>query len=327
MIPISEYSGELHRKTALSAFAKTLSCLAFAILVSGCTNSKLIIGPLYNQLDDRMRKQFNELGDFNARQTAAFEASLGTYHVWHRQSELPQYAALMEEIANSINTDNTTYDKVGQWMRRAEVHSLAVRECHPVNFLFDMMRSLSDTQIDVIEQKLKKRQKKYRERNASRTPEQLTQQRLKNLEKWAGRLDLKITEEQRELLQTAFTEQKSLRPQYQQLSADWKTQFFNLARNQNASNHDELMRSHFSKFWTLLQSNHPEQWQQNRDMWMDVAFRFEQSMTSNQRIQFSRWISKMAGTLRSVSEDKPSFKIGDDPSVGCLVDQQASQPG
>lgn len=271
-----------------------------------------------------MRKQFNELGDFNSTQTAAFEASLGTYHVWHRQSELPQYAALIQQIADSISTKSTTRSKVVYWIQQSQDHSLALRECHPVNFLFDLIKSLSDEQLVVIENNFRKKRAENKRRSASRTPEEWRQRRLKNIEKWAGRLDLKITEEQREILRTAFQEQISLREQYSQLSAGWNEQFFNLARNQQAPEYDDLMSSHLSTLWTLIPANYPEQWQKNLELWKDVAFRFEQSMTADQRIQFSRWMSKMADTLVSISKDKPSFRMGDDPSVGCMLNQQES---
>jgi hypothetical protein len=296
-----------------------LISLALVAVVSACTNSKLIISPLYNQLDDRIRKQFHELADFNNEQTAAFEASLGTYHVWHRQAELPQYATLLRDIAAAIENQSTSQANVEGWMQRVEAHSRAARECHPINYSFDLVRTLSDDQLNAIEQRFLKRRAENRQRYESRTAEERVQRRLNNMDKWAGRLNLELTDEQRSILRSAFTRQKSLRAQYYQLSAQWNTELFDLARNQSHPDYNRAMQQHFEKLWSLLESNHAEQWQQNRELWQGVIFDVEQSMTRNQRLQFSRWIARLATTLDSVSRVTPSFKVGNDPTVGCLV--------
>ena len=70
---------------------KMLTTITLILLIQSCTNSKLIISPLYNRLDDRMRSKFNEIGDFNDEQTEAFAQRVGTFHVWHRQSEYRMY--------------------------------------------------------------------------------------------------------------------------------------------------------------------------------------------------------------------------------------------
>lgn len=298
---------------------QTLIGLALIALISACTNSKLIISPLYNKLDDRIRKQFHELADFNSEQTAAFEASLGTYHVWHRQGELPQYATLLRDIAVAVEGQSTSQTNVEAWMQRVEAHSRAARECHPINFSFDLIRTLSDDQLDAIEQRFLERRAENRQRYESRTAEQRVQRRLDNMDKWAGRLNLDLSDEQRSILRSAFTRQISLRAEYYQLSAQWNRELFELARNQSTPDYNDVMRRHFEKLWSLLETNHAQQWQQNRELWQGVIFELEQSLTRSQRLQFSRWISRLATTLDSVSRVTPSFKVGSDPMVGCLV--------
>lgn len=303
-------------------------CFMLIMLLTGCTNSKIIISPLYNQLDDRMRKEFNKLANFNDQQTAAFEASLGTYHVWHRQAELPQYAALLKTIAGSIEQKTTTRELVEDWFQQVEGHSRAARECHPVNYSLELIRTLSDEQLNYIERRFQKEQAKNRARYDSFSPEERVQRRLDRMEKWAERLGLKFTDEQQSILLSAFERQKSLRKEYYQLSAKWNRELFKLARNQSVPEYKALLGAHFDKLWSLLESAYPQQWQENRNLWQQTAFDFEQSLTDNQRKRFSRWISRLGNTLYSISNDKPSFKMGDDPAVGCLVPAAEQQrPG
>ena len=306
----------LRRGSRRAALALALAALA----LGACTNSKLIVGPLYNRLDDRVRAQFEELGDFDERQTALFDAAVGTAHVWHRRSELPAYARLLGEIAASVaEPGRTTVDDVTRWARTIEAHAIAARECHPVNFSTGIMRTLTDAQVDGIERHLAEERAEYRERHASRTPEERVARRLRNLRKWAGRIGLDFTAEQNALLRGTLAGQTSLRREYRALSDRWNEELFRLARDRTAPDFDARMRAHLADFWTLLEREHPEPWRRNRELWRDAAYRFVASMTPEQREVTSAWLAKMGETLAAVARDEPSFDVGDDPSVGCLV--------
>jgi len=294
------------------------------LLASGCTNSKLIIGPLYNRLDDQMREGFHKLGDFNSSQEAAFEAMVGTFHVWHRQSELPRYAALLDDIQASIASPDTTQpDEIRNWIETAEGFTQAVRHCHPANYSFDLTKTLTDDQVNSIEQRFNRQRQKHREKRAKRTREERIDDRVGNITKWSSRAGLKFNDEQRKMLHETMEKQISLRQQYYRLSNAWKKRLFTLARDQQASNYDELMAAHLGELWTLLEKGHPNEWRQNRQLWQDFAVRFVDSLTPDQRRTSSRWIRKMSTTLKAISRDTPSFKVGQDPSVGCLVDKTA----
>jgi len=297
--------------------------LLVAILV-GCTNSKLIIGPFYNRLDDQMRKEFVQLADWNREQLADFEQSIGTFHVWHRQNELPQYAQMLTAVAESIRTPgSTSAEDIANWSANAEGFTKAFRQCHPINFLFPLMKSMTDAQIDGVREQWEERRKNNRERYFNRTADERLERRGKNVIKWAGRIGITMTERQVAELRSTMAKQISLRQQYYKLSDAWNDEFYAIAKSQEAPDYDTRMRTHLGKLWQLLESEHPEQWQQNRDLWRDYALRFVNSLTNNQRISASAWLSKMGRTLKLIAADKPSFTIGDNPNVGCLPDGNA----
>lgn len=317
--PVSVFrSAPLIRKSHLALVIATI------LLVQGCTNSKLIISPLYNRLDDRMRDAFNELGDFNEEQIAAVDATLGTFHVWHRQSELPQYAELLGNVAQSVASGDTDKQAIQQWFDAAEQHSISIRQCHPVNFSFDFIKSLTDEQVDVLETEFQEEFREDVERYANRTPEGRIQRRLRNITKWANRINMEITATQRAMLLSTFKRQSSLRNQYFALREEWDRKFFSLTRDRDNPDFDNKMGEHLNALWRLLEDAHPEQWQSNRELWKQTGLRFANSMTEEQRVTLSRWMSKMGSTLVAISRDKPSFTVNNDPSLGCLVDQEES---
>ena len=304
---------------------RVVALLLVPLALGACTNSRLVISPLYNRLDDQMRDEFEKLGDFDEAQTALFEAAVGTAHVWHRQSELPAYARLIDEIAASIaRPDATTAEDVARWARTIEAHSVAARECHPVNFSFALMKSLTDPEIDFIERRFARERTKNREKYHARTPEERVDYRLKNMRKWAGRIGVDFTAEQNAMLRGALGRQVSLRREYYLLSDRWNAKLFRIAREQDAPDYDARMAAHLGELWTLLEDGHPEEWQRNRELWRDVGLRFVTSMTGEQRATLSTWLDGLSDTLDTISGYEPSFEVGDDPAVGCLVDAAAS---
>jgi len=314
-----------HRPTRRRLARLGIAALLLPLALGACTNSKFIVAPLYNRLDDQMRDEFEKLGNFNERQTAQFEAAVGTGHVWHRQSELPAYARLLDEIAASVARPGaTTKADVARWAETVESHAVAARECHPVNFSFDLMKSLRDPQIDFIERRFAREREKNRAKYYSRTAEERVEYRLKNMRKWAGRIGVDFTARQNAMLRTALGRQISLRREYYLLSDRWNAKLFRLARDQQAPDYDTRMAAHLGELWTLLEKAHPEKWERNRALWRDVGYRFVASMNDEQREAAGRWIDKMGETVDAISRDEPSFEVGDDPSVGCLVDTAAT---
>lgn len=298
-----------------------LSALLLLIL-SGCTNSKLVIGPLYNRLDNQMRDEFHKLAKWNEDQISHFEARVGTFHVWHRQEELPKYAALINTIQASIrDRGTTTADDVRNWVDTAETYSRNARVCHPVNFSYDLMQSLTDEQINFIEKRFKSERKKNFTKYLDSTPEERRQRRLDNVVKWAGRIGLDFNNTQKKMLAEALAQQISLRRQYYALVDNWSRDLFIIARKQDAPDYEEKMQIQMNKLWSLMENAHNTEWQANREMWRNFGFRFVQSLSHDQRIQASTWLDKMGSTISGISKDNPSFEVSNNPAHGCMVGQ------
>jgi len=294
--------------------------LTASLLLIGCTNSKLIISPLYNRLDNQARDRFNELGDFDADQKAAFEQAIGTFHVWHRQNEMPQYASLIQEFASSIKTPGqTSREDVNAWADRIEGFAKSARECHPANFMVDSLQTLSDEQVALIEEHFEEEREENRERRKNRTREGRIERRLENTVKWAGRIGWDFTQVQKDIVRAGLVKQPSMREKNVALMGDWTDTLFVLAKNQESPSYKQDMSSHIDKLWTLVEKTHPDEWHEIRDIWKNTSFTLITSMSTAQRNAVSQWMAKMGRTVNSISKDTPSFKVGTDPEVGCLV--------
>lgn len=298
-----------------------LSLFALLLLVS-CGNSKFILGPLYNRLDDQMRKEFNKLGDFDGSQNREFEKRLQTFHLWNRRVELPRYAALLDEVSAAIADPRTkTLDEIKAWTSQSEDFSVSVRRCHPVNFSYDLMRTLSDEQVDFIDRRFAREQRKNQVRYKERTAAERQDRRYNFVIKWSGRIGLDFTTDQKALLRQKLEEQISLREEYWGLSKLWNIEFFIIAREQNSPQYTQRMEEHLGKLWTLLERNRNEQWQFNRDLWAGFLVEFTNTMNNDQRRWAKSWLPKLARTLRDMSNDSVKFESNGkrlvDPALGC----------
>ena len=299
---------------------RVVTVLLLLLIMSGCTNSKLVIGPLYNRLDNQMRDEFHKLAKWNEEQINQFEPAVGTFHVWHRQEELPKYAALLNTIQSSVRERNaTTAADVNNWIDTAEQYSRNARLCHPVNFSYDLMQTLTDKQVDFIEKRFANERKKNFTRYLKFTPEERRERRVKNVVKWAGRVGLDFNKTQKKMLTQAMTRQISLRRQYYALVDVWAKDLFVIARNQQAPDYKQKMKTQVNKLWSLLEEAHHKEWQANRVNWREFGLEFVKSLHYDQRIHASNWLRKMSKTLNGIAKDKPSFKVGNDPKIGCMV--------
>jgi len=147
------------------------------------------------------------------------------------------------------------------------------------------------------------------------------------MSKWAKRINIRLSSGQRAMLRSAFTRQISLRKEYYALSGEWNNKLFALVRDSANPQFDELLTNHLEQFWTLMESNHNEQWQENRNLWRDTVLLLVQSMSDEQRATASQWLNKMASTLDSISKYQPSFEVADDASIGCLAEPESTASG
>lgn len=311
-------SAKFENRTGL----KVLFSAVALITVVACGNSKILLGPLYNRLDNQMRKEFNKLGNFTKEQKSDFEQRLQTYHLWHRRQQLPRYAALIDEVVSVITEEGATTDvDIRRWFASVEGYSINARSCHPVNYSFDFMKSLTDKQVNFIEARFANEQKKNQTRYNSRTREERLQRRYSFILKWTGRAGFKFTDEQKTMLKTALGKQISLRKQYWALSGQWNKDFFVLARKQQFLDYDSRMETQLNKLWNLLEDNETQSWAANRQLWNVFFLDFVNSTTPSQRKWVDGWASKLARTLRDMSNDSVKFEStrGEiNPSLGCV---------
>ena len=175
--------------------ARRSSLLLLCLLLGACSNSPVFINPLYNRLDDQIMTSFERLTEFDDAQTAEFEAIATNFHYWHRKSELPVYAALLEDVQKTIRSRKSTQrEDVARWLKTSEGFTRSFRACHPINFSNGIIRSLTDEQLEAIKIKRNARQVEFRQKYYEEKPEARRKRRGDSIIKWISRIGLQLTE-------------------------------------------------------------------------------------------------------------------------------------
>ena len=299
-----------------------------AALLAGCSNSEFVVGALYDRADDRARAGAAEWVELDANQRAALDAHVGTFHTWHRRSELPRYAALLADMSATLDTwGAATPARWASWFDELDARVAAVRECHPARFATDAIGTLDAAQVDAIETRRAERVAERRERREDRTRAERIRRRVENVDKWVGRLGVELDDGQLEMIEDALERQTSLSEEFRALSDAWWKTLFALLRDRDAPDFAPRLDAHVAAWFTMLEDAHPETWQRNRALWRDFAVEFERSLSGLQRRDATRWMAKMASTLEAVSRDEPDWLPADDPAFDCVAGDPAGGAG
>jgi len=299
---------------------KTILLLGIVVLVvSGCTNSKIVLSFLYNRLDNQIRGEFNKLGNFDSAQKVEFEKRLQTFHYWHRRVELPRYVGLISEIRNKTATAGiTTPEDIDRWFAKTEAGTEALLACYPAHFSIDLLRTLDGDQISYIERRFANEQRKNIRKHQSRTREQRMNDRLDTVVTWSGRIGFDLTKQQKEMLLNTMYETVSLHKEYYALTKRWNKRLFATLRNKKAADYEAQLKKLLASSYKLVDLAYPDKVEANRKIWRKFIAEFETSLTRGQRDWVKSYLGKLAGNLSLIAKDRVSFKTHDDPSLGCL---------
>lgn len=321
-----------HRNTSANPLsrhpARTVAALLACVLLASCTNSKFLVGLFYERIDNKFIAMINEWTDLDSTQRAEIGAYIGTYHTWHRRTQLPLYADTIRDITTKLsNEDRTTPADIERWGETARQHFETARLCHPSLYALPLARTLSSEQISLARKKWLEERQESRERFGSRTREERIAFRVGKLDTWSGRLGLKLTKTQLALYESALRQQISLSRELRELSDEWNLRLFEIVVQTDSPDYEELMIAHLSDRFAMMERAYPDEFASNGRLWRDFTVEFEKTLSKKQRRDVTRWLNKFAATLDALSRDKPEWLPADDPAYGCVVKANGGTAG
>ena len=297
--------------------------VALCVLINACTTSKYVVGPLYNRVDDQIRKEFNKLGKWTQVQQQAFEPIVQGFHTWHRQHELPRYADLLSRFSRELQQTDITGNDIDsgvtrEWLGDIEMFTRNARDCYPANFATELMREATDAQVDFIKARFQRERKRNWKRYSALTHPERAKDRTDKVARYAGFIGLDFTASQLQQLEQGFLGSISLRREYYQYSEVWVQQLFALAERRQQPDFSQAMQQHLDKLWRLIETRRPEQVEANREHWSAFIATFLNSLDREQQRVLIAWSRRMSKTLTTLAAVPNKKAPPADATISCV---------
>lgn len=282
-------------------------CLAALLgALAACTNSEWFLSVIYNRADNMIADEVFEYAQYTDEQTQQIEAIIEEFHLWHRITQLPEYADFLESISGRMRSGrHLSQSEVDHWYARVEALADQTGRCHPMLHGMDIMRSLSDEQIGQIADHMQDQYDRYMERSEKRTPEERLERWHRNRVRWLNRFDLDPDSEEQAALQTMLEQMPNMREANYDIWQSWDKRLLELLENRNSPDFEEQMRAHILSLGTVTQERYPQRLARTRALWVEYLTELLNARIASQDEKFASWADNMAANLRAISGKVP----------------------
>ena len=168
------------------------------LVVSGCSTIRIA----YNQADHIVAWIADDYFDLTSEQEQALREPLERFHAWHRRTQLPEYAALLENVQQRVSAGTKLND--ADWLAEAIKLRYRAVVLHAHADAAAVLATLSDTQLLATRRHFDKINRKYVKDNgvgASADEQRRLRERrmLERIEHWTGPLDAPLETKLRDL--------------------------------------------------------------------------------------------------------------------------------
>lgn len=308
----------------MSSKTRLIIMSTLVLTTVACTNSQWMLSVIYDQMDNVLARETKEYADFTREQSDQIDFLAREYQLWHRTQHLPQYAALLFEIDQQLNSEpGINREHVAGWSAKIEGYAREMADCYPLNSAFDLMRSLTDEQVEQILAHGIEEYEEFLEDHIDFTREERLDKRYKQTIKWFGRFELNLDTDQKQQLRQAIASEQILNGGGMELWKGWHLDFVELLHRRNEPNFEGSAQAHLRKLWTLQDDNFPEVVQSNRELWIDYFYELSKTLNQSQKQDFSAWLRKMEANLVGISESlsENEQELLAEASSACLMPQ------
>lgn len=273
-----------------------------------------------------MQKSLLEYADLSEQQNSEISALVDHFHVWHRQTQLPHYAALASTVSDRLSLDEPiTAKSVAFWSESLRIHSDSIGRCNPMYVSGDILAGLSDLQvseiqasrIEVLQGRRRDDTVDFEGGSAGEDLEEVVapgtrreQRQAKNaarLRRYIELAGLEVTDAQFADYKKTQLMQKFPQTRFREILREWDERFFTLLQRRQESNWPDLLREYVDARRTAFSDRRTEIRAHNTALWEDYAVRTFNDLSPQQRTFVSNWLAKLSKTVLSLVEDEPSY--------------------
>jgi len=277
----------------------------FCVVGVACTNSKLVLRRLYNSMDNRFEDPLLAHTEFDKNQTREIQQLIDHYHVWHRKTQLDDYALLLDDVVRHLRDKNTlNQTDIDRWSDAIQTYMANITSCSPFYASANIMASMTDQQISDIKRHREKsreerraKRKKREDDNPDFTLADSIDDRVKQINRYAGLAGLDLNREQLDDLRKTMASVARPTTSFGDIRKKLDKEFYELLEQRDSGNET---RTH------------------NRAIWESYALRTFQSLDDAQKRDAADYLDKLASTLKALAADRPSFQQQSASDYACM---------
>jgi hypothetical protein len=171
--------------------AKYSFILLFCSAIMACS----LVKTSYNNAPALTIFWLDDYFSFTQSQQAALKPSLQKLHQWHRQSQLPNYITLLQDMQTSFAKDQIS---AAEACEKIDAIKLSIRtvQLESIPIIVEMAPQLSNKQLARFQQKLKKRSEKWKENWWQESKQEQLAVRLEKTEDFAQKIYGNLSDDQ-----------------------------------------------------------------------------------------------------------------------------------
>lgn len=300
--------------------AKILPLVLLSLLAISCTNSEWLLSVIYNRFDNRIYSDAADYADFNADQLGEIKTVVEQFHHWHRTTQLPKYAELLETVSERVRSDQGINENdIAIWAKQVEAFVAENAACHPMLSGIDIMIGLSDSQVEQIRENALQERREHFERFNKVDVDERFEKRYKRSLIWLKRFKFDISGQDKQFLREIMRQEPKLREASFELWANWDSRFYELLLSRHDAAFASRMKAHIAWLHDMTEQSYPQDVQLSRDLWQDFFFQLVRDESDSPTTDFPAWTDKMAKNLRAIALQVPKRQRDMDAADYCSV--------
>jgi hypothetical protein len=288
----------IETKAVKGSAAKTRTLIVLvALAIAGCG---AVMKVAYNNGGLAVRMMANDYLGLQGEQTALSRAQIDRFHQWHRRTEMPEYATLLDGAAARVAKGLKREDIV--WAIRNLRARYKVLAEHAVEDAMPVVATLGPDNYVALEKKFAENNAKYARENLSSDPRKRERAHMKKIvgrfEEWTGDL----SEEQKALV-AAYVRAS---PRYTSVQfEDRKMRQGQLLQKLKTQRGNPALRDELRRFFAEIETRHGPEYdrlaREQEERAIQLMLDMDRTLTPDQRDRAVKRLQKYAEDCRIVA--------------------------
>ena len=288
----------------LQEFKILINLLLLTALLAGCSANGLVIRYFYGEMDDKLYDRILAYATFTETQKEQIRKSVEKYSSWHKQNELPRYENFLDQIATQISAGELTSDMVLTYFEQARGFAKTSFEHSPFFNSAEFLKSLSDQQIEEIQNKFARQDDEFQRWLKKRQEEDDNGERLKQIIKNTRRItDISLNNEQQQIVKDGLSQIKSDPLNRHKVYNRWQAGFIQILDKRHEQKFTETVSEHIATYQNLIKSDSPKRYENNEKIAAHLIIQIVASLDEKQKLALQKRIEKTRETLISITND------------------------